>query len=95
MNIVQILMLIMLAIQITSVITVSIINQILKKMVKRISTVYLYDDPFYTNKPIYNQYKVKCDRLGKARNIIRDKLITINHCIILILAIVQLIICAI
>lgn len=91
MNIVQILMLIILAIQIISVIAVAIINLILKKMVKRLNTTVYYDDPTL-HRVIYTRYKKKCDRLEKARNIIRDKLITINHYIILILAIIQLII---
>lgn len=90
-NIVQILMLIILAIQIILVITVTIINPILKKMRKRLNTVIIYEDPFQS-KAIYKLNKNKHDRLEKARNIIRDKLITINHYIILILAIIQLII---
>lgn len=91
---VSILMLIILAIQIISVTTVAIINPILKKMRKRLNTVIIYEDPFQS-RAIYKLNKKKCDRLEKARNIIRDKLITINHYIILILAIIQLILYAI
>lgn len=90
-NIVQILMLIILAIQIISAITVAILNPVLKKMRKRLNTTVYYDDPTL-HRVIYTRYKKKCNIIEKARNIIRDKLITINHYIILILAIIQLII---
>lgn len=91
MNAVQILMLIILAIQIISAITVAILNPVLKKMRKRLNTTMYYDDPTL-HRVIYTRYKKKCNRIEKARNIIRDKLITINHYIMLILAIIQFII---
>lgn len=91
---VQILMLIILAIQIISAITVAILNPVLKKMRKRLNTTMYYDDPTL-HRVIYTRYKKKCNRVEKARNIIRDKLITINHYIMLILAIIQFIIYAI
>lgn len=94
MSAVQILMLIILAIQIISAITVAILNPVLKKMRKRLNTTMYYDDPTL-HRVIYTRYKKKCNRVEKARNIIRDKLITINHYIMLILAIIQFIIYAI
>lgn len=87
-------MLIILAIQIISAITVAILNPVLKKMRKRLNTTMYYDDPTL-HRVIYTRYKKKCNRVEKARNIIRDKLITINHYIMLILAIIQFIIYAI
>lgn len=91
MNTVRILMLIILAIQIVSAITVAILNPTLKKMRKRLNTTVYYDDPTL-HRVIYTRYKKKCDGLEKARNIVRDKLITINYYILLILAIIQFII---
>ena len=78
----------------TSTITVAILNPILKKMRKRLNTTVYYDDPTL-HRVIYTRYNKRCNRIEKARNIIRDKLITINHYIMLILAIIQFIIYAI